>query len=243
MLTSDGNEVAKEDVFAGELFNSGQTDPQTPTKTNTPTPDIYALATEVEECKDSEDLEKCHSEPIYVFFDVGDEDGKRIIRLPDGSEIILDPDAEIALTKIFGHTAGASYHEIILLSGKILVKSYLPEGEWFRILSPDGFIAQVTGSIIIVDYDPVNRKFIAKCVEGDCELGPDENKLIELAAKTEGWLDENGEFDGPIEIDMDEIREKYGEKILEETPDHEATATAACGEFQRKFPGTPCPEE
>ena len=98
MLTSDGNEVAKEDVFAGELFNSGQTDPQTPTKTNTPTPDIYALATEVEECKDSEDLEKCHSEPIYVFFDVGDEDGKRIIRLPDGSEIILDPDAEIALT-------------------------------------------------------------------------------------------------------------------------------------------------
>jgi len=243
IFTSNGSKVTQQDVFAGELLNSEQTGTPELTKTSTPTPDIYALATEVEECKDSEDLEKCLSEPIYIFFEIMEEDEKRIIRLPDGSEIILDSDAEIALTKIFGHTAGASYHEIILLRGKILVDSKLPEGEWFRVLNPDGFIAQVTGSKLIVDYDPVNRKFVAQCVEGDCELGPDEQELIELAAKTEGWLDENGEFDGPIEIDMDVIREEYGEKIPEETPDHEATATAVCEQHQSQNPGTPCPND
>jgi len=231
------------DVFAGELENAEETDAPSLTKTSTPTPDVQAIATEVEECKDSEDLDNCQSEPIYFLFEEEDdnEERRRIIRLPDGSEIVLDPDAEVVLTKIFGHTAGASYHEIILLKGRIFVESKLPEGEWFRVLNPDGFIAQVTGSKIVVDYDPVNRKFVAQCVEGDCELGPDDQALIELAAKEEGWLDENGEFDGPMEVDLDELREIYVDRIPEETPDREAEATAACEEFERQNPATPCP--
>lgn len=224
----------------------------TPTRTDTPVPIQQATATST-----PEELEALITpgEPMVVKY----ETGQNYIRLPDGSEIILGLNSEIELNKVFGLTRGASEHEVLLLRGTILVISRLPEGRWFTVINPDGYIARVTGSVMVVGYDAETGQFITDCVEGDCELGPDAQTLFQLAADDQGWLDENGNFQGPFEVDMEELRTTYGEAIPTEppdtetpepdtetpepdteTPDAEAAATAACEEHLSQFPLTPC---
>ncbi len=240
---SIGFRVSQPIAMAIDTPIPGDTKAPVPTRTVTPVPLQHATSTTTsiptEKAIIIEEAEVAPGEPIYIKY----EFGNNIVRLPDGSEIILGLDSEIELTKIFGHTQGATDHEIILLKGTILVVSNLPEGKWFRVLNPNGHIAQVTGSVMVVGYNPETGIFITACVDGDCELGSDAQALFKVAAEEEGWLDENGNFQEPVEVDMDELRAIYGDKIPEEVPDLEAEATAACGEFQSQFPGTPCPEE
>jgi len=208
----------------------------TPTRTDTPVP--VQEATETEAPIEVETL-FTPGEPIVIKY----ETGKSVIRLPDNSEIILGLDTEIELLEIYDLTPQATKHEILLLRGIIYVESKLPDGIWFTVLNPKGQKVRVTGSIMIVDYDADAGLFKTDCVEGDCVfLSPEDQEILHLAAHEHGWLDENGFFDGPIAVNIEELRRVYGEeKIPEKEPDLDATATQACNDFQSEFPGTPCP--
>jgi hypothetical protein len=170
-----------------------------------------------------------------------------VIMIPDGSRVIIGEHSEIGIIRIAGHTVGATGHNLLLNFGEILVKSVLPEGDWFTVQNPQDFIARVTGSIIVVSYDPGTGKFILDCLSGRCELGPDIQHMIALAAGEQGWLDGNGVFYGPFEVDLDELRAKYGDDFDTEASPSEptsgisATATAFCLELEAEFIGTPCP--
>jgi hypothetical protein len=181
-----------------------------------------------------------------------------IVRLPDGSEIIMEADAYIEILRVDGLSSGESGHEIMLHRGQISVESLLPQGEWFTVVNRDYYYARVTGSIFIVFYDPVSDQFMIECVSGDCEMGPDLQNIVGLVAGQMGCLDEEGNFFGPYsDIDFEELSEvcvfseqpetptaTHTETSTPEpsgTPDDEATATAACKDFESQFPGTPCP--
>lgn len=171
--------------------------------------------------------------PLVIRTDAGSS----YVRLPDGSEIFIEPNTEIELNQVSGLTNGASEHVVQLRYGEILVISQLPAGKWFTVISPDGYIARVTGSIIVVGYDEATGQFLTSCVEGDCELGPDAQSLLQLAAQDQGWLDENGNFLGPFDVDLDELRATYGIVISTQLD-----AIEACNEFHSNFPLTPtCP--
>jgi len=208
----------------------------TPTWTDTPVP--AQSATETVSPVEVEAL-FTPGEPIVIKY----ETGKSIIRLPDNSEIILGLDTEIELLEVYGLMSGATKHEVLLLRGVIYVKSQLPDGIWFTVLNPNGHKVRVTGSIMIVDYDADAGLFKTDCIEGDCVfLSPADQEILHLAAHEHGWIDENGYFDGPIEVDIEELRIVYGEeKIPEKEPDLDATATQACSDYQSEFGLTPCP--
>jgi len=206
-------------------------DTSTPVPEDTSTPVPEDTSTPVSEAQET--VTSVSGDPMVVKY----ETGQTYIRLPDGSELILGLDTEIEFIKIFGLSPGVAQHEILLKSGVILVNSQLPEGAWFTVFNPDGHVARVTGSIMVVGYDADTGEFLTDCVEGDCELGPDAQALFKLAADEQGWLDKDGNFQGPYDVDMDELRETYGDKI----PDMDAKATQACSDFQGQFPGTPCP--
>ncbi|RJP53340.1 MAG: hypothetical protein C4586_01565 [Anaerolineaceae bacterium] len=182
------------------------------------------------------------------------EAGSSYVRLPDGSEIFIQPNTEIELYQVAGLTNEASEHVVLLHYGEVLVNSQLPAGKWFTVISPDGYIARVTGSIMVVGYDEATGEFLTSCVEGDCELGSDAQSLFQLAAQDQGWLDKNGNFLGPFDADLDVLRATYGvviptKAVETNTPegfvspaDLDATATAACNKFHSNFPLTPtCP--
>jgi hypothetical protein len=181
-----------------------------------------------------------------------------VVRLPDGSEISMESDAYIEILKIAGLSSGESGHEIMLHRGEINVESLLPQGEWFTVVNRDYYYARVSGSIFIVFYDPVSDQFMIECVSGDCEMGPDLQNIVGIVAGQMGCLDEEGNFYGPYsDIDFEELSEVCVFSEQPEAPtathtetstpepsvasDEEATATAACKDFESQFPGTPCP--
>jgi hypothetical protein len=170
------------------------------------------------------------------------------VLLPDGSEISLDPDAYIEIINVDGLSSGEPGHEIKLHRGQIVVTSKLPEGTWFTVFSKSNYIARVTGSIIVLLYDPITGQFMLDCVKGTCEMGPNLQNIHELSAEHQGCLNIWGNFFGPYEnIDFEELSVICAQLVPTYTPTPEplqtmdATATAACLEFQLQFPGTPCP--
>ena len=188
-------------------------------------------------------------------------------RLPDGSELYNHPGTEIEITKLSGFTADSTGHEITLKQGQVHIISRLPVGEWFTVVSSNGHIARVKGSIILVDFNTQVGLFTVVCIEGICELGLDFQQLLALSASDRGWFDADGNFLGPFDVNLDDLRMIYGELIPvgppvsldlftetpsptptpsptstpSPTPDLAASATAACEQFQVEFPGTPCP--
>jgi hypothetical protein len=181
-----------------------------------------------------------------------------IVRLPDGSEISMESDTYIEILKVDGLPSDDSGHEIMLHRGEISVESQLPQGKWFTVVNRDYYYARVTGSIFIVFYDPDSGQFMIECVNGDCEMGPDLQNIVGLLEGQMGCLDEEGNFFGPYsDIDFEELSEVCVFSEQPETPtttytetstpepsgtlDDEATATAACKDFESQFPGTPCP--
>lgn len=169
------------------------------------------------------------------------------IRFPDGSELYLAPETEIEILSIEDLSTGILGYEVLLSRGQLVFLPQPPQEVQFTVISPEGYIAQLTGSIMFVGIEKDLGRFTAICVDGVCSLGSDLQSLIPLAAESEGWLDENGNFQGPFEIDINALREGCGEDYISvvipptATPDIGATATAFCGDFEEENPGTPCP--
>jgi hypothetical protein len=190
----------------------------------------------------------------------GSTDGSlpSIIRLPDGSEISLEPDSYLEIIKVSDVSSGDSGHEVLLHRGTIEVNSQLPEGSWFTVFDRNYYFARVTGSVMVIYYDPVTGKFMMSCVEGLCEFGQDGQTALALGTNQQGCIDADGHFIGPFDnVDFDELSElcvfeepqeteppeatDTGTPTPSQTPDSEGTATAACIDFESQFPGTPCP--
>jgi hypothetical protein len=179
-----------------------------------------------------------------------------IIRLPDGSEISLEPDTYLEIIKVSDLSSGDSGHEVLLHRGKIEINSQLPEGTWFTVYNRSYYYARVTGSIMVIFYDPASGKFIMSCVEGSCESGLSGKTSLTFGTNQQGCIDEEGHFIGPFDnIGFDELSklcvftgpqetqppEATDTPTPSKTPDSEGTATAACIDFESQFPGTPCP--
>jgi len=173
--------------------------------------------------------------------------GLSYIRLPDGSEIYLVAETEIEISFLSDLETGTLGHEILLIQGQLVIVSKLPLETWFTVVNPSENKVRLAGSIIYVGYDDENGKFDAICVDGECEFESDSQAIFQLSSVTEGWLDENNNFQGPFEIDIDALTEGCGEDYIwvelppTPTPDIGATATAFCGDFEEENPGTPCP--
>ena len=169
------------------------------------------------------------------------------IRFPDGSELYLAPDTEIEILSIEELSTGISSYEVLLSRGQLVILSQPPQEIQFTVISPEGYIVKLIGSLMFVGIEEDLGKITAICVDGVCELGSDLQSLVRLAAESEGWLDENGGFLGPFEIDITALSEGCGEDFIavqlpaSPTPDLDATATAFCGNFEEENPGTPCP--
>ena len=183
-----------------------------------------------------------------------------ILTLPDGSQVYLGENTEIELT-VAGYCPGLKQHLILLKQGKVAVNSTLPEGKWIVITSPNGYIAQV-GKIGLVIYNPDTFIFALDCTTGTCNLGSKEASLSLVNCGESGFLDSYGSFNGPFNIDLDDLA-GFGDWLqptclpaktstpkaaeitptLTETPtpDVGATATAYCSSFKQQFKLTPCP--
>ena len=200
------------------------------------------------------------------------------VYLPDGSKVVVKQISEIAFSRLAGFNPAVIDDVISLRSGEVLVKSRLSQGVWFTVYSPHGYIARVTGSIMVVSFDPVTNDFFVDCILGYCQIGPDESRLGSLNPGERGWLDPAGNVYGPVAVDFEALRAVYGDDNLTEepiptatvtetptetptemvtgtpsltpgatltptlTPDLKATATAACKQFHRQYPATPCPK-
>lgn len=173
--------------------------------------------------------------------------GLSYILLPDGSEIYMAAETEIEISFLSDLATGTLGHEILLRQGQLVIVSQLPLKTWFTVVNPSGQKARLSGSIMYVGYDIEIGKFDAICVDGECEFESDTQAIFQLSSESEGWLDENGNFQGPFEIDINALREGCGEDYISvvipptPTPDIGATATAFCGDFEEENPGTPCP--
>lgn len=169
------------------------------------------------------------------------------IRFPDGSELYLAPETEIEILTIADPSTETSGIEILLRRGQLVIVSKLPLDTWFTVVNSGGDKARLAGLIMYVSYDIEIGNFDVICVDGNCEFESAVQAIFQLSSEFEGWLDENGNFQGPFEIDINTLREGCGEDYISvvipptPTPDIGATATAFCGDFEEENPGTPCP--
>jgi len=179
--------------------------------------------------------------------------GTSIVLFPDGSQITLFVDSLIDIITILDLAPEVPAHAITLHKGHIIVNSKLPDGIWFSVLNPFNYVAVVTGSIIELAFDPSTGLYIMDCKEGACKMGIDNEHLFDVIEQQQGCMDEEGNFFGPFnDVAFDELTDLCQNSIPAETPtpsgeepsatpDIQASATAACNEFEGEFPGTPCP--
>lgn len=184
-----------------------------------------------------------------------------VITLPDGSLVILKPGAEVEVSEIPGLPEDATEVKILIYKGEILVAPAQSNPGWLNVISTKGYVARINGCAMIVSFSEVKDSFELQCIGGDCEIGKDEDHLL-AAASNKSWLYQGGIFFEPTSIDFSKIYTTYGKIIpacvkaaelmpvtgstpLVLTPsataDTAATATAACAEFNKLFPSTPCP--
>ena len=158
------------------------------------------------------------------------------VYLPDGSEVFIRLSSEIAFNSVSGINPDLDQDVISLHSGEVLVKSRLPQGIWFTVLSPHGYIARVTGSIMLVTFDPTTDSFTVICILGHCQIGPDENRLTDMGPGDKGWLDLAGNFQGPVAADIGSVGAIYGDDNLNEEPVPTATITETLTETPTETP-------
>ena len=174
--------------------------------------------------------------------------GLSYILFPDSAELYIGPETEIEIQATPDPSAETPGYEVLLRKGHLIILSQPPQDIHYTVFSPDGYIAQLVGSLMYVGIEEDTGNFKALCLSGACNLGADHDSLVGLAAGNEGWLDKTGTFQGPFDIDINALLEGCGDDYISvvippptATPDLDATATAFCGAFEEEHPGTPCP--
>ncbi len=184
-----------------------------------------------------------------------------VLTLPDGSQILLKPEADVNIVLLPGLPDETSDITLQLNSGEIMVVPNPDIDNWITVLSSRGYVARIKGCAMVVNFDLAADAYTMKCIGGDCEVGPDlEHKFA--ASNNQTWLFQGGGYLEPTDIDFLQLVQEFGDVIPacvadasrnmtptyvpspltpEATEDLAATATAACSDFHKKFPGTPCP--
>ena len=134
------------------------------------------------------------------------------IQLPDNSLIYIAENTLIDLV-VGGYCAGITEHHIVLHQGQVAIQSSLPAGMWFTITNPAGYVVQLNNTGI-ASFNPDNNLFRIDCTNGNCGLGPNIQQLTQLGCNEGGELDQSGSFTGPLSIDLDAIKAKYGDWVI-----------------------------
>jgi hypothetical protein len=188
-----------------------------------------------------------------------------VITLPDGSMIILSPDAQIEVLQQPGLPARSEEITVMLLQGKIMAVPDFETGPEFTVQTTAGYTAQTNGCAMVVSFEEPFT-FELQCIGGDCQIGESPDSLDSVSSNHIWEYQVNTLTDkGPIEKEM--LQTDYGDNLpacvisgetrptatatvtitptptrtLTPTPDLGATATAACETFHEEFPATPCP--
>jgi hypothetical protein len=185
-----------------------------------------------------------------------------VVVLPDGSKVILKPDAVISIISQPGLPGNNGEVLVLVERGEILVVPNRDGNNWFTALSPNGEMARVQGCSMLVQYDQTVDSYEMMCIGGNCEAVSRGNGREFLVASGKSHLFQAGNAMDQTDIDLEWLLNDYGEFLPEcgiamingipvtgatatptlvPTVDLDATATAACSSFQQEFPATPCP--
>lgn len=188
-----------------------------------------------------------------------------LITLPDGSKIILLPNAKVQILTQPGIPAESEEIAIMLLQGEIMVVPNLAAGQWFTVQKPNGYSARVQGCAMTVNFNDQQNTLYVTCIAGKCEVSPDFTNYRSLTNDLSWSYQGAFPFD-PVAIDFEKLFADYNEDIpacvaaeqnqptpqgtvgtataestATATPNLAATATEACSIFHKQFPATPCP--
>ena len=167
--------------------------------------------------------------------------------LVTGSTVIVGPETEIELTQL--PSAGAATRDVILtiLRGRLLVQAVLGPNDTFRVQTPSLDVAQVIGSIMGVEYDPVSQTIHVDCLEGHCRLGkstdPQSDTVTEAVDLNGGqYTFQNPESTpAPLQESRNELWQPLGGDMVPPPNTPEPDPETDCAAFEAEFPTTPCP--
>lgn len=188
-----------------------------------------------------------------------------LITLPDGSKIIMLPDAKVQILTQPGVPPESEEITLMLLQGEIMVVPNLVADKWFTVQKPNGYSARLQGCAMTVNFSDQQNTLYVTCIAGKCEVSPDFTNYRSLTNDLSWSYQGAFPFD-PVAIDFEKLFTDYSEDIpacaaAEQnqptpqgtvgtatpeptgtiTPDLAATATEACSIFHKQFPATPCP--
>lgn len=186
-------------------------------------------------------------ESSYIKSDL---DGIAVLDLNDGSRIFVGPDTGLVLTSVADPATQTRDTVLTLQNGKLIVVVLLRAGNTFSVVTLDGRIAKVDGSIMGVQLEP--NRFIVDCFEGHCSIGTNVSSQG-LMGEQYSWLDGQvfGEIKSPSRCDEwytlfggNEVLTQIG-ICLPPTPTPTNTpnveATRACESYIDTHKITPCP--
>jgi len=188
-----------------------------------------------------------------------------VITLPDGSMIILSPDAQIEVLQQPGIPTASQEIMVMLLQGELMAAPNTEAGTVFSVQTSAGYTAQTNGCAMVVSFK-APFTFQLQCIGGECKIGESPNNLTNVSSN-HIWEYQVSTLTDMGPIDQSMLQTVYGDnlpacvtspetkptatatvtltptptKTLTPTLDLGATATAACDKFHEEFPATPCP--
>ena len=176
------------------------------------------------------------------------------LALPAGSgEVYLGENTILGLDRVVDPTQGVTSTLLTLGKGRALaVASPLP-GTTFTIQAPTTTRAEVTGTIIGIEYDEITQRFEVDCLEGNCRI-VGLSRAAEMAACENYFLVSMGIPNGPnptrnalwqsIAGDVVPDASICGVQEVEQgpTPTFEPTVTIEPTATQRPFVPQPTPD-
>lgn len=189
------------------------------------------------------------------------------ITLPDGSKVLLMPDARVQVVSQPGIPPESQEISVMLLKGSIMVVSNLASEKWLMVQKPNGYTARMQGCAMVVDFDDALNTMHLTCIGARCQVSPDFTSYRSLTNDL-SWSYQGGFPFDPAAIDYEKLYLNFSDEIpacvaaeqnkptpegglstatpeptYTPTPtiDIAATATQACSVFHQQFPATPCP--
>lgn len=167
--------------------------------------------------------------------------------LASGATIFVGQDSEVELTQLPAAEAATRRTVLTLLKGRLLVSVVLQPDETFIVRTPTQDFAQVTGSVMGVEYDPALQTFRVDCLEGHCRIGRDADAPTGVVDLTGDQSSIQSQGNAPAVFNESRNAEwiALGGEVVPPPPTPTPLPTPnqaeLCATFRAQFPGTPCP--